>query len=151
MNPNGNKNIGGTKKYGPFVRQKISRIIRKEWDAVKSNPPSADEFGELALNALKKAGIVSPDGTALNLRGVKYQVQRTGIKFKGRVSKMRRMGVLPTSRPKPVAPIETKEERSEIIKSLSSIPVALRGVLTDESLSPKQRTAMFEAYFELNK
>lgn len=145
MNPKGNDNIGHTKKYNREMRLKISKLIRSEWAQAKDTYPSAEDFAEQALGALKREGIKSPDGTVLTLRGVKYQVQRTGITFKGRKGKIKSFN-------KPmIHPIETRAERMELVKTLSKIPLALQGVLDDENLSPKQRRSMFEAYFEINK
>lgn len=143
MNAQGNKTIGKTKKYDGFTRKQISNIIKREWSAVKETHPSSDEFAEKALQTLVNAGVKSPDGSPLNIRGVKYQVQRTGIKFKGRMTRLRKKGIQ--------LPIETPMVRNEIVQTLSKVPLALKGILEDQTLNPKQRTAMFEAYFELNK
>ena len=143
MNKKGNKQIGNTKKYDSFMRKHISNIIKREWAAVKDSHLSSDEFADKALAALVKDGVKSPDGSPLNLRGVKYQVHRTGIKFKGRVSRMRKKAI--------VAPVEAASTKAQILQTLSKVPLALKGILEDQSLNPQQRTAMFEAYFELNK
>lgn len=146
MNRKGNKTIGKTKKYDKEQRRLITRLIRKEWDGVKGNNPSSDEFAQQALKNLAQAGVKSPDGQSLTLRGVKYQVQRSGIKFKGRMSRLSRTAPKVVPAPKQR---ETIQDRQDMVASLQAIPTALRGILEDNSISGEQRTAMFAAYFEL--
>lgn len=160
MNATGNLLIGKTKKYNQMIRDRISTVIRKEWSKVKANPPSAEAFARTMLPILKDSGFRSPEGQPLTLRGVKYQVQRTGIRFKGRVSRMKATEedavILHTPTPSTIERFEvqhtkpeSKEDRVTMVNSLSRIPMALKGILEDESLTAKQRKQMFEAYFDL--
>lgn len=153
MNPKGNKTIGKTKKYSKEQRREITKLIKTEWAKVKANNPSSEEFASQVQHTLSAVGIKSPQGGALSLRGVKYQVQRSGIKFKGRLGRRNAPSNV-VSNPRPTVPAtsvykESEADRAEIVQTLGGIPKALRGILEDDQISGKQRVAMFSAWFEL--
>jgi hypothetical protein len=130
MNSRGNKKIGKMKRYSKELRERITEIILRERAGAGKDMTQGDEFAELCLKALKKEGFKSPDGKPLTLRGVRYQILRSGIRFQG-------FGYSPP--PVPSAPVEKDTDREEILGRLGGLPRLVEAILEDTSLSADQK------------
>lgn len=154
----GNMNIKNTATYDAATRKKITDLILKEYKALKDKDPDGQTFATHMLQVLTKAGFTAPDGSQLTHRGVRYQVLRSGIGFKGArlieeqgkdpIVKVSLLRDAPTVIPKPAPQPAVKQA---VLESLSSLPALLERIIVDETVTPRQRAALVEAWFEVKK
>lgn len=147
----GNMKIKEAAKYDNKVRQQITERILKEYKAMKHKDPIGSQFAAHMLTVLSKAGYTAPDGSPLTLRGVRYQVLRSGIGFQG--------GRLTENRPAPFivttpvpAPVEVPTQaRTAVRQALTGVDALVRTILKDDSVSPETRVRAAQALLSLDK
>lgn len=143
----GNMKIKEAQKYGTYMRKEITKRILKEYKVMKEKDPDGMTFATYMLKVLTDAGFKAPDGSPLTLRGVRYQVLRSGISFRG--ARMRT--TTPTLEVDPTPVKRHSPDKQEILQSLSKIPSLLKTILTDSTVTPEQRVRLVAAWFELQK
>lgn len=139
MTTKGNPNIKEAAKYDNKVRKQITERILKEYKAMKHKDPIGSQFAAHMLTVLSKAGYTAPDGSPLTLRGVRYQVLRSGIGFQG--------GRLTENRPAPYivttpvpAPVVVKPEAKEAVRqALSGVEALVNQILRDTTIPAERR------------
>jgi len=140
----GNMNIKNAVQYSTRKRGAITTIILREYKILKDKDPDGTTFALHVLSKLQEANYTAPDGSPLTLRGVRYQVLRSGIGFRGARVVPAPIFVTPKPAPEP-------EQKREILRSLSKLPELLERIVMSEDVSPAQRAALVEAWFEVKK
>lgn len=142
----GNMSIKESVKYSTKTRQEITDRILREYKILKDKDPNGMTFAAHMLKVLTDAGYKSPDGSPLTLRGIRYQVLRSGIGFEG--SRLRKGPIdLPTVTPK-LAPQAGKQD---VLQAIRKVPDLLERILRDTTVTPEQRVGLVKAWFELEK
>lgn len=150
MTTKGNMHIKETKKYDSEDRKKITDLILREYKVLKDKDPDGMTFAHHMLKVLTKEGFKAPDGSSLTLRGVRYQVLRSGIGFKG-ARLIEEQGTAPIVTVENKAAPAVTTEKQEIMQSLFKIPALLERILMDEEVSSSQRVSLVKAWFEVEK